>query len=634
MMKKSFIFITVLCFALLCFASIAMTSCDKGESGPVWDYTSYEHEYAVTSLDVDVKVNKDRTARVTETYQVLFKVRSLGISRYLPYANGETYRDIEVKGDSYFVTDHKDYFAINTGAKNYYSGHVYPEGSTVSYRISYTIVPPKKTIKNTNYYMNVVGHGWSTSQSNVTVKMKFPYKIKDVRVFYGLFGETDTLTPDIDGKTLTVEIARLNPFEGITVNAEMGRRFSPYIDTTTLLIILTLAVLLALVILLKYFKLTDEPLTPVVNFYPPEKDGRRLTPAEAGYLIDSGSEAEDITSLIFYFASKGYLTVHDNHGDIKLIKVVNGLPNSEPEHCRTVFQGLFKWNNEATVSSLSQKFYTTLDKARNSIRREYSGKLYKNSAIGGGLTFLAMLVAAISGFIMLFSLDWWFISLKVLLGTVAPVVTYVITLLASRKKHKLSQKAYKLSLLVAIIAGLIIAFITAMISLEGIVYLYLRFIIFALPVFIGFVAGLCNMRTDFYTEELNQLLGFRDFLQSAEKDRLETLIEENPEYYYDILPYANVLGVSDVWMKKFEGLTLSPPQYYESTDTVFDYLAFNSFYRVSYSSLKSAAVSRPSNGLSSGGFGGGGGGGFSGGSFGGGGGFSGGGFGGGGGGRR
>ena len=42
----------------------------------------------------------------------------------------------------------------------------------------------------------------------------------------------------------------------------------------------------------------------------------------------------------------------------------------------------------------------------------------------------------------------------------------------------------------------------------------------------------------------------------AEKNQLEMLVEQNPNYYYDILPYAYVLNVSKKWIKKFENIPL------------------------------------------------------------------------------
>ena len=123
---------------------------------------------------------------------------------------------------------------------------------------------------------------------------------------------------------------------------------------------------------------------------------------------------------------------------------------------------------------------------------------------------------------------------------------------------------------------------------------------------------------------MNEITGFKTFLETAKKEKLEEMLESNPQYYYDILPYANVLGVSSKWEEKFKELTNVPPPNYYYGPTVFDFILFNSMMRSSYARFTTAMVSRPSGSSSSGrgGFGGFGGG------------FGGGGFGGGGGGRR
>lgn len=58
------------------------------------------------------------------------------------------------------------------------------------------------------------------------------------------------------------------------------------------------------------------------------------------------------------------------------------------------------------------------------------------------------------------------------------------------------------------------------------------------------------------------MLGFKEFIKAAEKDRLEMLLEEDPEYYYHVLPYAQVLHVSKIWINKFKDLTVPPPTWY------------------------------------------------------------------------
>ena len=50
--------------------------------------------------------------------------------------------------------------------------------------------------------------------------------------------------------------------------------------------------------------------------------------------------------------------------------------------------------------------------------------------------------------------------------------------------------------------------------------------------------------------------GFRHFLIVAEKERLEALVSENPNYFYNILPYTYAMNISKKWIKKFENIPM------------------------------------------------------------------------------
>ena len=99
----------------------------------------------------------------------------------------------------------------------------------------------------------------------------------------------------------------------------------------------------------------------------------------------------------------------------------------------------------------------------------------------------------------------------------------------------------------------------------------------------------------------------------AEKPRLEQLVMEDPEYFYNVLPYTYALGVSSKWMKKFEDIALEAPHWYYGYSS-FSTHTFNSFMNSTYSSISNAMSSSPSSsggsggGSSGGGSGGGGGG--------------------------
>ena len=114
-------------------------------------------------------------------------------------------------------------------------------------------------------------------------------------------------------------------------------------------------------------------------------------------------------------------------------------------------------------------------------------------------------------------------------------------------------------------------------------------------------------------------------METAEKERLEALVYENPSYFYNILPFAYVLGVSDKWIKNFEGIAMEPPRWYYG----YDYSPMTMYYFMHRSMGNISRVMSTPNiekdglfGSSSGGSFGGGGGGFAGGGFGGGGGGS------------
>lgn len=115
-----------------------------------------------------------------------------------------------------------------------------------------------------------------------------------------------------------------------------------------------------------------------------------------------------------------------------------------------------------------------------------------------------------------------------------------------------------------------------------------------------------------------QILGLKDYLQVAEKNRLDfhNAPEKSPELFEKLLPYAMVLGVSAAWAKEFEGIYTKAPAWYEGGS----YPVFTPVVFASDMDAMSSAVSTLATPASSGG--GTGGGGFSGGGFGGGGGGS------------
>lgn len=150
------------------------------------------------------------------------------------------------------------------------------------------------------------------------------------------------------------------------------------------------------------------------------------------------------------------------------------------------------------------------------------------------------------------------------------------------------------------------------------------FIVVAAFLIVLLFASNMSKRTRYGSEILGKILGLKTFIREAELDELEMLVHDDPVFFYRILPFAYVLGLSDTWSKKFESLAVPPPEWYSGTNPDFSTVIFMTRMNHMMSVTQTAMTSIPidiKSGSGGGTFGsGGGGGGFSGGGFGGGGG--------------
>lgn len=74
---------------------------------------------------------------------------------------------------------------------------------------------------------------------------------------------------------------------------------------------------------------------------------------------------------------------------------------------------------------------------------------------------------------------------------------------------------------------------------------------------ITFILAILMKRKNLYGEQLkSKINGFKNYIEVAEKSQIEMLVDQNPNYFYDILPYAYVLDVSKKWVEKFENIPI------------------------------------------------------------------------------
>ena len=623
-------------FGFLNFNIGTSSGSSHGSSGsPSIEVLSYKANYVV---------HEDRKVTVEESIRVKFLKSGLTMFyRALPKEKAR-YTDITATcADnaefSYYVADNPDrgdFLDINCvgGAER---------GKEWTYQLSYTMEHGGEMIKN-GMIIDVVGFGWPVALNDVDVEMYFPSNSTlNYKLYTGDYSSkanaAGVQVTASSNTSLKLHVDRLNVVyqseyeeymaQGVTVEFTLGEGvLQSYVSTRIfsddlwIVLIVALAGVGAVFVLAMLLPKKQELVTTVNISAPDEMD-----PMHMGKRLDGYVDDEDITSMIYYFAHKGYLRIDFGIEDNPtLTQNVSVLPDGEAVHARTLFDGLFASAAKTAeglasvrISQLENAFYLIADRAKRQVAQD---KTYDRKSVFGyilGGLFGTLFAALIPLIISRISIGGGYASF---IGGVFALPIIVVLVMGSvidsyRYKWKKGKiKSMRVGQIFVAIISIVLftAFFATHILTET------ERIITGLCAFAcTFITQNMLVRTQECREKLGHILGFKDFIVYTEEDKIKYMLEENPELFYKILPYAQVLGVTDEWEEKFKNILIEPPQWSDASRlTTFDYLVLNR----SLSRAMTRAMTRPQPNGGRVGRGGGGGrfGGFGGGGFGGGGG--------------
>lgn len=583
------------------------------------DYDPYSFEYSRFYATYDIRA--DRTMDVTLDLGVHYTgYSSTGILFDIPVNSGDRVRNLkayELDGDGKEVYLAYDVKSEETNLITVDMGdYTNKYNQTHYYRIKYeyAITKPAKNEKNC-IYLNAIGFGHQAVISDAKITLNLPDGFTGAQCWSGPRGtstgyeKTDDIV--IDGNTVTYEIPVLHKLTGVTfqLGFESGV-LSTKPDMTPYWVIIAACVILAILFAMKFLLFNRDGLTPIVNVEAP--DG--MDPLVMGKLIDNKVDKSDVTSLIYYWANKGYIKIGMPDGnsddDIELIQIRTKLPEGSPNYQVKMYEKLFQKGALVKLSELTYTFYPTVERVTKEVNAQNS-KLYSGKSFA-----FAVLFALIGGLVMALTpivLTLTTVSAKLFL--IAPLIMLVPAfiiygLTLTVRYNRLKLKKSKLALFYAGIALLAAVFsvIYVLILPSYFVETAPKIILCVVGFAIVMLSATLVSRTESYVEKLNHIVGFRDFIMLTEKDKLEAMLEENPELYYQVLPYAIVLGVSDIWENKFAAITIAPPSWTTQryADGAFDFIIFNSAMRRVNIRMTTTFISRPASSPSSGSFSGGG----------------------------
>ena len=584
--------------------------------------------FTIDHYDIQIEVSEDGVYTVTETLDVQFQQRLHGLNLTLPkrYRNvtwriGDTVMSrsyvfpidhVEVlSGHEAKLSDEDDYYNLRLGSADTYAQ------SEETYQIRYQVHTRDLRLGDIqSFYWNLISVNWDTTIEKVTFRVTMPKSFDASQLYFYSDLPQDQFRFEQEGTTFSGEtLTALAPFEGITVKLDLPDQYFIYPKSADYSLPLTL--LGGLITLFSIFCLMrwgrDEALIVPVEFTAPEG----ISSTEVGMILNGSVQNREVLSLILDWANRGYLTIEDQEKTLKLNKLMS-LPEDAPVAELRLFNALFKNRDSVTTKQLEEKFYTHLNQAIQDYSAYYrlpEKRLFTrlSSTLQVILTLLAPLPIAILAALQFYAVEFSFAAIVFLIIPYFVMIIVIVMGYSLQRRWHSCGGGFKfgmclgmllLTLLWAFL--LTIAFLTAR---HG----------WIVPVFLGLCTLICagcaifmKKRTDRGQRLTGRVLGLRNFILYAEKDRLAMLVEDDPTYFYSILPYAYALGLSDIWAEHFRGLTLEPPTWYYGPDgwTTWYMLSrldrnMNSFQRA----MTSAPVSS-SSGPHGGSFGGGGGGGF------------------------
>lgn len=586
---------------------------DSSDSVAVADGFTIE-KYKVT-LDVNEDNKIDVTENITVNWNELYHHGIYKFTpEWLPYTSkdGKTIKrkskvlNYEAVGEMYTIDVVKKKPRIKIGSPS----KTLPLGDK-EYIIEYTYDMGKDPFNGFDELIfHAFGDYWGTAINNAEIEVRMPKNIGDnsINFFTDKYRENnvnDLVDYVIDDNIIKAKY-KGNLYNSLTIDIELPDNYlvggsNNYTNISLIISLLIIGITVFIGITWYKYGKDFEKRSQTIEFYPPDD----LNPAEVGYIYGNKNYKNLTIALLVSLAAKGYIKINEtedkkdieiiNFMKIPKIKMYEEIFKSIPKREitvkklkredsslnydeKTIMKYLFKKGNEKTFSANIDKFLKVRDSLVNNgyikvlsdneterlqnheddiIKYEEMTKEYKKAVEEYDKAIEKMDKLSeieLKIYEKLFEKED-----EVLLSKHKSFYTMFSSVEADLEKNikdKIKDKEASSKVKYAVIA-IFISFILSIISFFVIedmnpkygIFYYISFAC----IFINLLFSIIMKRKTNYGEEIiARIKGFKNFLETSEKENLESLVEKDPKYFYNILPYTYVLGVSKKWIKKFE----------------------------------------------------------------------------------
>lgn len=541
--------------------------------------------YEIKNFKYKATYHSDNTISVWETIDVNFTEARHGIYQsfyddfYLnvaPAGKDEDVRyykykinNLSAQGEDFSVNHEDGLYTIKIGsASSFVNGrHIY--------NISYTCQIPDDRYDAADFiYCTVLGDQWSVPIDHFEFELTFENglpALSDFAIYSGAYGSYKNALDIIaqkDGNTIYGEADFVQGGNSITI---FSRLYEGYFTNERqannfLLSWIFWALSFAFVIFQAFaiLKTHHKTVIPTVEFYPP--DG--ISSAEVGTIVDNCADQKDLASLVPWFASKGYLTIEQTDKTV-VVKKVKDLEEGAPLYQKKFFNALFSASDTMAFDNAPASFYNDYTAARSALTAEFTGEkvLYKNKKVA--------IFSLLANFLltMLFLMDnspvESFYNIEQFVPSAISLVLGILATLFVNKKTFFKGKFLRGMIFISLFQALNFVFATvSILNSEVVVPKNISVCTLALSFLVSLFEFRRIVKSDWNVEISGKLVGLKQFIKTAEIDQLKMLVDENPEYFYKVLPYAMVFDLTDKWTNLFKDIDMQKPDWYQDSRAV------------------------------------------------------------------
>ena len=565
----------------------------------IFAFAAYAENFYIENYEVIVDVSATRKVHVKEIITAYFTNPSHGIIRDLPTASSMI-SDVTVS-EPFSRFYENGMLKLRIGNPN-----VLVSGQQI-YKIEYN----HQIYSNKNeFYYNLIGTGWNVSINKVRFYVRMPDKVDENKVGlsigrYGTQGFSGGAEFSVEGNQIWGQtFQNLWPHHAITLRVEVPEGYFANTQSKWINFVwlgLLCCTLFSFLTWYQYGK--DEHVTPVVTFSPPKE----ITPLDAELIMRENISDKGLIALLVKLANDGYLKIRSEKRRFTLYEFQEYKGDNKAE--RDLLNLLQRQAKKGLVTDdelkSSSSFYNGWSNLRNkTITKTDINRYYEKSSTSGWRKFIMSFYMGGNMLLTLFAVFNYNISPD-MFAMLFPLFFMVLW----------CSLAIKSGGLFNIIVGIFICLCSGAQMLAQIYFDNPSQVVMGLCCFVMTWVCYAQMMKPNVNGRLlkGKLLGLKHFIEVAEKKKLEMMVEQNPQYFYKILPYAYILGVSDVWIKQFAGIAVPQPEW--AGDDAFNISNFGNFTRgfvaSTAPSVANGGISRSSSsgggGFSGGGFGGGGG---------------------------